>query len=45
MANSLQFFDYPRMSEKQQAVDWGTGESQYVTLNPSVIRAPTFLLK
>jgi hypothetical protein len=44
MANSLQFFDYPRANEKQ-AVDWGTGEPQYTTLNPSVIRAPTFLLK
>ena len=44
MANSVQFFDYPKIGNRSET-DWGTSELQRIVLDPTVIRAPTFLLK
>lgn len=43
MANSIQFFNHTRLD--RVPVDWGTGEPQHMHFDPTVIKAPTFLLK
>lgn len=43
---SLEFFKYDDSQKYgKPGIDWGTGEQRNVKLDPTVIQAPTYLLK